>query len=170
MEHSYNKKNKNILVRQIEKQDLELLRSWRNNPENCKYLTPIPHITEDAQKKWYMEYLKDKEQIIFAIEETEKLGRCVGSIALYNFKDSSVEVGKIMVGDPDAHGLHVALHALEAVMEVAVQHLGIKRFYLHVFKNNLPALITYKRVGFKKTSEEIKPNGEVEYRMEKDTY
>jgi diamine N-acetyltransferase len=48
--------------------------------------------------------------------------------------------------------------------------LGIKRFYLHVFKNNLPALITYKRAGFKKTSEEIKQNGEVEYRMEKDTY
>lgn len=165
MRHSYIKKYDNVKIRQIEKKDLEFLRIWRNNPDNTKFLRKIPYITDEMQKQWFDSYLEDNAEMAFAIEELNILHQIVGSMALYNIEQSRAEVGKILVGEPKAHGLNVCVNALNAVKELAREKLKLKTLYLHVYQDNIPANIVYERAGFRIDSEHVADNGMIEYTM-----
>lgn len=46
-----------ITLRPIEKEDLEMLRKWRNSPEVFPYVREYRLITRPEQEKWYENYL-----------------------------------------------------------------------------------------------------------------
>lgn len=165
MKHKYKLEYNNVQLRQIEEWDLEYLRRWRNNPNNCKYLRKIPYITSQMQNAWFHKYLDDDTEMIFAIDEIQDIHQVVGSLALYNFEETRAEVGKILVGESRAHGLNVCANALYAVMEIAQKNLGLKELYLHVFKENIPANLVYRKVGFVIQEEHTVDNGMIEYTM-----
>lgn len=165
MRHNYRKKYKNVVIRQLDNKDLEFLRTWRNNPANTKFLRKIPYITTEMQSKWFALYLEDNTEMVFAIDEVDILHQVVGSMALYNIENTCAEVGKILVGEPKAHGLNVCVNALKALMELARDRLELKALYLHVYKDNIPANIVYRRAGFEIDSEHIASNGMIEYKM-----
>ena len=73
MKHSFESSHENVALRQIRETDLELLRRWRNESENSKYLRKIPHITVKMQKEWYESYLENHDEMTFAIVETQDL-------------------------------------------------------------------------------------------------
>ena len=165
MEHNYQQRYKNVLIRQLKSEDLEYLREWRNDPRNTQFLRKIPYITMEMQKKWFQFYLKDNSEMTFAIDETEFINGIVGSMSLYNFSEDTAEFGKILVGHPIAHGKSIGINALEAVKLIARIELDLKRLYLHVYKDNLPAVNIYKKTGFKIINEHIAANGLDEYTM-----
>lgn len=150
MRHDIQNTNGNVLIRQLDVDDIEKIRNWRNNPNNTKYLRQIPYITQDMQRAWYEKYLDDKDEMIFAIVENNELHRVVGSMALYNFDEKKVEFGKILIGDEKAHGKQVGFHALLAIVQVAFNELGIEQIYLHVYDGNIAAKKVYEKVGFVK--------------------
>lgn len=165
MKHQYKQKYNNIEIRQIEICDLEYLRKWRNTPSNCTYLSKLPYITTSMQEKWYYDYLNDENEIIFAIEERDNLKQIVGSVALYNISSKKAEVGKILIGEPKAHGLKVGVNALNAVMLIARKCLKLEELYLHVYKDNIPANIVYQQVGFSIVDKHLAENKLIEYTM-----
>lgn len=67
MKHGYCSESDAILIRPLEKRDLEYLRSWRNDEKLSNYLQNIPYITEEAQIKWFEKYLEDKNTLFFTI-------------------------------------------------------------------------------------------------------
>lgn len=166
MKHNYVKQYKNIKIRQLNKEDLEFLRIWRNNPENTRFLKRVPYITSEMQIKWFQNYLNNDSEMTFAIDEVCTLHQIVGSLTLYNFEGTKAEVGKILVGDPCAHGMDVCTNALIAVMKIAKEELLLQRLYLHVYKENIPAMKVYKKVGFEIQCDKIVSNGKSEYTME----
>ena len=85
MNHQYHASYENIMLRPLERKDIENLRVWRNDATQTRFLRKIDHITPEMQEKWYESYLKDNDTIAFAIEETEHLHRMVGSLSLYDF-------------------------------------------------------------------------------------
>ena len=99
MKHSYSISYKNVALKPITENELEYLRTWRNDPANTKYLRQIPYITPEMQKKWFDSYLANGDEMTFAICETKQLGRVVGSLSLYEFCDGEAEFGKILIGD-----------------------------------------------------------------------
>lgn len=165
MKHNYQKKYKNVLIRQIEQKDIEIMRQWRNNPNNSRYLRKIPFITEEMQIKWYNNYLYNTDEMCFAIEEIENLHRVVGSLSLYNFFANQAEYGKVLIGDKEAHGKNVGVNSLKAVLYIAFTTLKLKRIILHVYKENIPAVKVYTKVGFKEIDSYI-ANGLEEITME----
>lgn len=165
MIHNYNNQCKNVVIRPLGERDLEYLRVWRNDPANTKYLRKIPYITSEMQRKWFDNYLRDETVMIFAIEEVEHIGGVVGSMALYNFEAKQAEFGSLLIGDNNAHGLKVALNALNALKRIAQNDLSLQKIYLHVYKDNLPALKVYKEAGFSITSQHISDNNLTEYIM-----
>ena len=119
MDRNYYKRIKNVDLHPLREEHIEYLRKWRNDGSNTKYLRQIGYITSSMQRKWYDEYLRNTDEIVFAIVENETLHRIVGSLALYHFQKGVVEFGKILVGDPEAHGKSVGYHALQAVLDIA---------------------------------------------------
>lgn len=164
MKHEYYFKNINVIVRPLEKDDIELLRKWRNDSQNTKYLKKVPYITTDMQNKWFENYIENGDEIFFAIEECNDLNRLVGSAALYNFDGETVEFGKILIGDKDAHGKNVGSNALKAILKIAFTNLSIKKVMLRCYKDNKKALRIYRNVGFN-IEEEHLVNENIEYTM-----
>ena len=148
MNHSYSIRNKNVFLRALEKNDIEKLRKWRNDKKNSKFLRQIPYITKDAQKRWFEKYLKNEDEICFAVEECEQLNRIVGSLSLYNFSDDTAEFGKILIGDEEAHGKKVGYNATVAALRIAFDVLKLKKIVLEVYEDNFSARTIYEQAGF----------------------
>ena len=150
MKHNYTIKKDNVLLRPLCEDDIEMLRIWRNNPENSKYLRQIGYIDKDQQKKWFENYINNDDEIAFAIVECKELNRLVGSVSLYNFKDNEAEFGKILIGDEEAHGKRIGLNATKAAIEIGFKELNLNRIVLEVNYENVAAIKTYEKAGFMK--------------------
>ena len=149
MKHSYSIQYKNVALKPISENELESLRTWRNEPKNTRFLRQIPYITPEMQKKWYESYLANADEMTFAIYETQELCRAVGSLSLYDFEGECAEFGKILIGDDEAHGKKIGLNATVAVLKIAFTYLSLSRVTLNVYKDNIPAVRVYEKAGFK---------------------
>lgn len=165
MKHQYCLKFQNVELKPLQYEDIELLRTWRNDTKNSIYLRKIPYITQEQEEKWFLSYIQNQDELIFGIYETKNLNRLVGSISLYNFQNGECELGKILIGDSLAHGHHVGLFAVRGTLNIAFRQLSMKRVYLHVYRDNIAALKIYKQVGFCVFDAHIREK-KVEYSME----
>lgn len=67
MIHNYSSSYKNVVLNPLKKEDIYKLREWRNNLDNCKYLSKLPYITVEMQEIWFEKYLNDENEIIFLL-------------------------------------------------------------------------------------------------------
>ena len=166
MEHNYEYRIENVYLRPLCHSDIEHLRGWRNDSSNTEYLNQIPYITEEMQENWYKKYLSDNEEITFAIVEDNTLHRIVGSLSLCNLRGDSIELGKVMVGDPAAHGMKVGANASKAAVVIAHEQLGKNIVFLHVFEQNIAAITAYRDAGFKEVEKRVDEKGRKELTMQ----
>ena len=61
---------KKIILKKVERENLEQLREWRNNPELRKYFREYRLINSENQQKWYeSRVLGDPDQYNFEIRD-----------------------------------------------------------------------------------------------------
>ena len=151
MKHNYWAKLGDIEIRQLDVTDLELLRKWRNDEETTKFLRKIDYITEDMQKNWFNSYLENEDELFFAIRDTNTLNRTVGSLALYewNKEDKTCEIGKIQIGDVEAHGKGIGRKTLVMAMKIAFRAIGINKILASVHPDNVQAYHNDMKIGFR---------------------
>ncbi|MBR1444127.1 MAG: GNAT family N-acetyltransferase [Firmicutes bacterium] len=168
MKHKYYAEYKNIKLRPLEEKDIEQLRIWRNDLRTTRFLRPIGQITKEMQVQWFENYIKDDEQIIFAIDEISELNRMVGSLALYDLKPNSdtCEIGKIQIGDLEAHGKGIGRCSFVMAMKIAVEKLNIKNFVAEVHRDNIAARTNYFKIGFRIIGEQLSVAGGIEDKIE----
>lgn len=165
MKHQYKLSISNVNVRPLKKEDIEYLRKWRNDPSNTRFLRKIPYITKEQQEAWFLSYLDDENEIIFAIDETCEVKRIVGSASLYNFNANEVEFGRFLIGDLKAHGKKVGYNAMVAILKIAFEKLGLGKVILTCYEKNLAALKVYKALGFEEEQQKMVTKDEVELCM-----
>jgi len=155
MRHDYSARLDDILIRQLSEDDIELLRNWRNDKENTKFLRDVGYITEEMQRKWYQGYLDNEHDLVFAIEDTGLLKRVVGSLSLYDWdkENNTCEIGKIQIGDPAAHGKGIGRKTLVMAMKIAFQKLGITKIVASVHPDNVQAYHNDMKIGFRVVGE-----------------
>ena len=95
--------------------------------------------------------MTDDTQIIFSIYETGSLNRMVGSVALYNInlEKGTSEVGRIQIGDPEAHGKGLGRVSLVGTIKVAFKCLDITKIEASVHKENVQAHHNDIKIGFR---------------------
>lgn len=170
MKHNYGLHYKNVVLRPLEKTDIELLRTWRNKKENTIYLRNLPYITPKMQLQWYGQYEENMDEIAFAILETEEFHEVVGSVSLYHFEESSAEFGKIMIGDSRCHKKKVGFWATALSLYIGFKQLGLEEIYCFVHKDNIAARITYERVGFEESTQSTDYEEELKLTITKDMF
>ena len=155
MKHDYSASLDSILIRQLREDDIELLRTWRNDTENTKFLRNVGYITKEMQSKWYRGYLDNEHDLVFAIEDVGELKRVIGSLSLYNWdkEANTCEIGKIQIGDSAAHGRGIGRKSLVMAMKIAFQKLGITKILASVHPDNVQAYHNDMQVGFRVVGE-----------------
>lgn len=156
---------KHVRIRPLEEKDIEQIRIWRNNPQFTCFLRDLGEITSEMQKKWYESDLKDTTSCTFAIEEISDLNRLVGSVAIYGIDGDKAEIGKILVGDPEAKGKKIGYFGLLLAMHIGYQKLGINNYYGDVHEDNMSAKTNDLRAGFIVTGQHPYEKGGVELEM-----
>ena len=149
MKHSFSAKYKNILLRPIYENDLESLRIWRNDSNLSEYLTKLDYITPEMQKAWYKRDNEDKNTYTFAIAETHTIGRVIGSVALYNFYDTTAEFGRAMIGEPLARGKGYGFLATVLALQLGFECFNLQTITASVHEDNIAAIKAYEKSGFK---------------------
>ena len=150
MKHNYSVQYDNLMLRPLEEHDIENLRNWRNDPETTKFLRPISYITKEMQEKWFQSYLDNPSETAFAIVETEKLNRMIGSVSLYDLTENSAEIGKFMIGDTEARGCGSGSKSIAAAVYIAFIQMGLKKVISSIHRENIPSYKSFAKIGFQK--------------------
>lgn len=122
-------------------------RWWMNDREICRLFGRVYRpLTIAVQKKWYKLTLKDKTQLIFAIEVD---GVYVGNIGFKNidYLNKKAEY-YIFIGNKNYWNRGIGTIATKKFLNYTKQYLKLHKIYLHVDQSNLVARKLYKKTGF----------------------
>jgi len=140
---------KKVILRLVERTDLETLVVWRNNPAISKYFFNVLPLSLSGQDRWFEDLLRRDDKKLFIIETKEHLS--VGTIGLDRIdrRNQSAELGNMLI-EPGHLGKGLAGDAALALLRFAFTGLNLNRIYLKVFSWNESAIKLYLKCGFQK--------------------
>lgn len=134
------------LVR-VQEKDIELIRTWRNNPDVAHFMEYRKHITAEEQKIWFRS-INNKNNYYFIIEYE---GKQVGLINSKNY-DPKVGFGEggIFISNKDYINSFAAVFASLCLLNFMFEKLGVSQVSrVRVLKNNERAIQYNKLLGYK---------------------
>tara|TARA_R110001583_G_scaffold158335_2_gene310307 strand:- start:137 stop:661 length:525 start_codon:yes stop_codon:yes gene_type:complete len=137
-----------IKLTKVEKENIEQLRKWRNNPELRKYFREYRLINKENQQKWYEStVLNDSTSYNFEIRD-EISNKLIGHCGLHyvNWISRTAEFG-IYIGDNDYRNGGYGSDALRTLIKYGFEDLNLNKIWCEVYDNN-KALEMYKHIGF----------------------
>jgi diamine N-acetyltransferase len=140
-----------IRLRLLEERDLPQTLAWRNQDHIRCWFFSNQRLTLPQHTAWFARYQQCDDDFVFIIEEPG--GRPIGQVALYNvdWTGARAEFGRLMIGESDASGRGLAREAIDAIVNMAFEQLGLREVYLEVLPSNMRAIKIYKSCGFEIT-------------------
>lgn len=139
-----------IVLRPLERTDLETLARWRNEPQIHRWFFNIFPITLSGQENWYQGLLKDQQRQLFVIQTIAE-GRAIGTIGFdhIDWKNQKAELGNVLIGEPTYRGQGLGKEAVGLMIDFGFIEMNLNRIYLEVYASNAAAIHVYKACGFK---------------------
>jgi len=140
--------------RSVEEDDLEQIRTLRNDPSTWVFLTSIGQISKLKQREWYQRINQDSSVAYYSLVEEYKdfpvsyEGDFLGIIRMdeIDIHNRSIRVGADII--PDKRGKGWGTKAFQAILRFCFDQLGVHRIWLCVLEDNTIALKLYKSAGF----------------------
>ncbi len=136
-------------LRELQKDDIIILNTWRNDPELISCLgAPFRYINQDVDYAWYESYMKSRNTSVrCAILSDED--KFIGLVSLINI-DHLNQSGEfhIMIGDPENKGKGAGTFATREILSHAFLNLNLQRVELTVLDSNMKAIALYEKIGF----------------------
>lgn len=148
MEHEYRINFKRILLRPLKIEDIEPLRILRNKEK--KFFLNADEISEDQQLKWFGDYCKKKNDIMFAVEKIDEPDVFIGAIALYNidWESKTAECGRTVIDKDIAPEPGIGMEATQAVCLLGFDQMKLIKITGEVLKSNERIIKVDLRAGF----------------------
>lgn len=150
---------------EIQECDLKCIMEWRNADDTRSQFIYDKKLTYDDQINWFMKYSESSNDLMFMIYFKDNI-EPFAVAALYNIKQESAEFGRLMIGRDGFKGKGFGRQIVLELTRYAFNVLNCKRVYLEVFNDNLKALKSYEKVGFRMTGESKEVNGRLLVKME----
>lgn len=160
MKHKFIISKNGYILRPLEFKDIEFLRALRNKEQNRYCFLYGEIISEEQQQKWYKAYLEKSGDYMFAIFKENTLDQFLGAVAIYNFnnENNSAEFGRIVLDKIKLTESGVGTLVTSEVCNFSFKQFNLSEIVLEVFEDNIPAVKTYEKVGFKIVSSDILGN------------
>lgn len=140
-----------IELRALEEQDLQLVMSWRNQPEVRRFFLNKSLLSIAGQQRWFAHYLNDHSRQIF-IAQKKADHKPVGMIGLYEIDHANhnAEIGSTIVGDRSMWGKGIASEMISLLLEYGFVDLSLQRIYAVALDANLASQRVKEKCGFTK--------------------
>src|SRR5690606_14887914 len=140
---------KKVTLRAIEREDLELLHKWSNDPE-INYMLGGWHFPSSMQdqEKWFNSLAVGSNHQRFAID-TPDLGLIgMANLVDINWKDRNAFHG-MLLGDSETRGKGYGIDTVMTINRYAFEELGLMRMNTTIISCNEPSLGVYtKKCGW----------------------
>lgn len=148
--------NERVGLRLLEKEDLPLTLSWRNQDSIRRWFLNSNVIDEKDHFTWFDKYVESDNDFVFIVIARDMEDLSVGQVSLYNinWNVASAEFGRLMIGHSVARGKGYAKQASQLLLKIGFEQLALKEIHLEVKENNLPAQKIYIDCGFIETGRE----------------
>ncbi|GIP21692.1 GNAT family N-acetyltransferase [Paenibacillus sp. J22TS3] len=149
MDHHYVIHSDNLDLLPVKEQDIEMLRNWRNDPQNQSSFLTTSFITAEQQRAWYRNYLNKKNDLMFMIYD--KLSNSnIGMCSLYNINSDkqTAEFGRLLIGETSARGRGLGFLVTYTLCNFGFNTLNFKEINLEVLEENTTAYSLYRKIGF----------------------
>lgn len=138
---------KKVLLRAIEREDLEFLRKMMNDENLEKYVVgwSLP-ISKYEQEKWFEKQVGDKDNLKFIAEvDGEPIG--LATITNIDWKNRKACHGVKLYSD-DVKGKGYGTDIVKTIMKYAFEELQINKLYSTILEYNEASLRLYKKCGW----------------------
>lgn len=139
-------KNDSALLREINRDDLQMVLNWRNSPRVHRMQFTNHRITMEEHTRWF-EGLKDRPDRRFMII-CDAAGPPVGLLNWSIADDGSAEMG-IYIGEESAEGKGIAGAGMALAMDYLFREKNVSETMVQVLGNNARAVGFYEKLGFK---------------------
>lgn len=139
-----------ISLREITKEDIPIINSWRNNKDLVDNLgATFRYVNIETEYAWFESYMNRRSTEIrcaICIEECKEIIGIVGltSIDIVNQKAEFL----IQIGNEDYYGRGIGINASKQMIAHAFDNLNLHKIYLTVLESNKRAESLYKKIGF----------------------
>ena len=139
--------NEQVTIRPVTEADTDRIIAWRNAPSVMAHFIYRTPLTRKAHLNWLHNRVETGEVAQFVIYDGET---AVGSVYLRDIdrNNQKCEYG-IFIGDEDCRGKGIGTAAAKLALTHAFEELGLNRVYLRVFADNLGAIKSYEKAGFR---------------------
>lgn len=145
-------KGDNIYLCPVEREDLEQLRIWRNQPYFRKHFREYREISKAMQEKWYeTKVLNDTTTIMFSVRMvgTEELLGCCG-LCYINWVHRNADLSLYIGWNNtyiDQEGY--AEEACRLLFDYGFKELGLMKIWTEIYEFDTPKYELYSAIGLK---------------------
>jgi len=137
-----------VKLRAVEREDLSLIISWRNDPEVYRNYIEYEPLSMAKQEHWFESILRhptEKNLIIATLD-----GQAVGTVGLGNIDERSRvgEVIRFIMGNERYRLLGHAAEALYLILSYGFNHLNLHKIYGTDLSTNPKMISMHKQFGF----------------------
>jgi RimJ/RimL family protein N-acetyltransferase len=145
-------RGKKVLLRTIEKRDIESFRQWLNDPEVNQYLLVHMPLTELGEEKWFEKISHSDSSMEMAIESyglncpRQLIGNCC--LDQIKWKDRVATFG-IFIGNQSFWGNGYGTEAASLMLQNGFEQLNLHRVNSSVYDFNIRSLKMHEKLGFR---------------------
>jgi RimJ/RimL family protein N-acetyltransferase len=135
-----------VILRPLERRDLERSRAWVNDPEIAALLLRVLPVSELEQEKWFENICTHPDRYVWAVEIE---GQHIGNVGLYaiDLVHRRAEAWTLL-GEAAWRGKGLGQEAMALLLDYGFGGLSLNKIYLHVDEDNIIAQNMYKKLGF----------------------
>lgn len=135
-----------VTLKRLTRDDLELLRTWRNSQKVNQFMEYREHITKEMQEKWFESIDNPDNNYYIIIYKDEKIGM-INEKGYNRFADQTSESG-IFLGNDMYRNSHVPVFASLILLEMSFLFLGGKDSFIRILKDNESSIKYNKQLGY----------------------
>ncbi len=137
-----------IVLKPLQREDLEMVRTWRNSPEVSSYMYSEKQISEEEQSLWFDRLATDKTSKYWIISSNDRpLG--VANITAINTTLQSC-YWAFYIGDTSVRGGGIGAKVEYNVLKYVFEELKLNKLRCEVFVFNDKVIKMHEKFGFRR--------------------
>ncbi len=141
---------KKIILRKLERCDLEISITWLKDPTVNKFLSHnFKELTIDEELQWFNSIQLSNRDMVFAIivkDKNKYIGNC--SLHRIDWVSKTCELG-IVIGNKEYWNKGYGSDVINSITGFVLNKLNLANIHLNVYEYNNRAIKAYKKCGFK---------------------